>query len=108
MLRDQQHCSRDPRARRLDLKHFMYRPQEHLTKYSTILETILNDTEKENADAEYLAEAMQSIRNLHSVAQLRTFQSAMCRGNSGKLEWHNLVSAEIRDGLSKQEVKRQS
>lgn len=86
----------------------MYRPQEHLTKYSTILETILNDTEKENPDAEYLTEAMQSIRNLHSVAQLRTFQSAMCRGNSGKLEWHNLVSAEVRDGLSKQEVKRQS
>ncbi|KAG9103502.1 hypothetical protein FRC06_010384 [Ceratobasidium sp. 370] len=102
------HCSRDPRARRLDLKYFMHRPQEHLTKYLTILETILNDTEKENADAEYLAEAMQSIRNLHSVAQLRTFQSAMCRGNSGKLEWHNLVSAEVRDGMSKQEVKRQS
>ncbi|KAG8687195.1 hypothetical protein FRC09_013647, partial [Ceratobasidium sp. 395] len=103
-----EHCSRDPRARRLDLKYFMHRPQEHLTKYSTILETILGDTEKENADAEYLAEAMQSIRNLHSVAQLRTFQSAMCRGNSGKLEWHNLVSAEVRDGMSKQEVKRQS
>ncbi|KAG9075486.1 hypothetical protein FS749_012835, partial [Ceratobasidium sp. UAMH 11750] len=103
-----EHCSRDPRARRLDLKYFMHRPQEHLTKYLTILETILNDTEKENPDAEYLTEAMQSIRNLHSVAQLRTFQSAMCRGNSGKLEWHNLVSAEVRDGMSKQEVKRQS
>ncbi|QRV73994.1 Rho1 guanine nucleotide exchange factor 1 [Ceratobasidium sp. AG-Ba] len=103
-----EHCSRDPRARRLDLKYFMHRPQEHLTKYSTILETILNDTEKDNADAEYLSEAMQSIRNLHSVAQLRTFQSAMCRGNSAKLEWHNLVSAEFRDGMSKQEVKRQS
>ena len=86
----------------------MYCPQEHLTKYPTILETILNDTEKENADTEYLTEAMQSIRNLQSVAQLRTFQSAMCRGSSGKLEWHNLVSTEIRDGLSKQEVKRQS
>ncbi|KAG8763381.1 hypothetical protein FRC11_004256 [Ceratobasidium sp. 423] len=103
-----EHCSRDPRARRLDLKHFMHRPQEHLTKYTTILETILHDTEKENADAEYLSEAMASIQNLHSVAQLRTFQSAMCRGNSAKLEWHNLVSAEVRDGMSKQEVKRQS
>ncbi|KAF8677361.1 hypothetical protein RHS04_05906 [Rhizoctonia solani] len=103
-----EHCSRDPRARRLDLKHFMHRPQEHLTKYTTILETILHDTEKENADAEYLAEAMASIQNLHSVAQLRTFQSAMCRGNSAKLEWHNLVSAEVRDGMSKQEIKRQS
>lgn len=86
----------------------MHRPQEHLHKYTTILETILNDTEKENADAEYLAEAMASIQNLHAVAQLRTFQSAMCRGNSAKLEWHNLVSAEVRDGMSKQEVKRQS
>ncbi|CAE6417885.1 unnamed protein product [Rhizoctonia solani] len=103
-----EHCSRDPRARRLDLKHFMHRPQEHLTKYTTILETILHDTEKENADAEYLSAAMASIQNLHSVAQLRTFQSAMCRGNSAKLEWHNLVSAEVRDGMSKQEVKRQS
>lgn len=86
----------------------MHRPQEHLSKYLTILETILNDTDKGNADAEYLTAAMQSIRNLQSVAQLRTFQSAMCRGNSGKLEWHNLVSLEVMDGMSKQEVKRQS
>ncbi|CCO29888.1 Rho1 guanine nucleotide exchange factor 1 [Rhizoctonia solani AG-1 IB] len=88
-----------------DFRNFL---EEHLTKYTTILETILHDTEKENADAEYLSEAMASIQNLHSVAQLRTFQSAMCRGNSAKLEWHNLVSAEVRDGMSKQEVKRQS
>ncbi|KAF8757531.1 hypothetical protein RHS01_03367 [Rhizoctonia solani] len=74
----------------------------------TILETILHDTEKENADAEYLAEAMASIQNLSFGRTAATFQSAMCRGNSAKLEWHNLVSAEVRDGMSKQEIKRQS
>lgn len=55
-----------------------------------------------------MVEAEQAIRNLSTVAQLRTFQSAMGRGPTGKLEWHDLVPKDVRNGVSKQEAKRQS
>jgi len=53
-------------------------------------------------------EAIEAIKNLQTVAQLRTFQSAMGKGITGKWEWHDLVSPEILKSLGKEEAKRQS
>ncbi|KAI0367587.1 Dbl-like domain-containing protein [Pilatotrama ljubarskyi] len=101
-------CSRHPDAHRLDLKHFLTRPSEHLQKYPVLLEAICNETTEGNPDIDFLKEAISAIKKLQSVAQLWTWQSAMGKGPSGKLEWHNLVSDEVRASLSKQEVKRQN
>jgi hypothetical protein len=95
-------------ARRLDLKTFIARPTEHLQKYPLLLEAIFKETSEGNPDADFLVEAEQAIRNLSSVAQLRTFQSAMGRGPTGKLEWHDLVPKETRNNVPKQEAKRQA
>ncbi|KAJ7497980.1 CNH domain-containing protein [Mycena galericulata] len=93
---------------RLDLKHFLNRPSEHLQKYPVLLEAIYHETAVGNPDADYLLEAIGAIKNLQSVAQLRTFQTAMGKGTPGKWEWHDLVSTEIRQEMRKEEAKRQS
>ena len=102
-----QQCSRHPDAHRLDLKHFLSRPSEHLQKYPVLLEAICNETTEGNPDIDFLKEAINAIKKLQTVAQLWTWQSAMNRGPSGKLEWHNLASEEVVKSLDKQEVKRQ-
>ncbi|KAG5653612.1 hypothetical protein H0H81_011984 [Sphagnurus paluster] len=106
-------CSRQsPRqgdTLRLDLKHFLGRPNEHLQKYPGILEGVLSLTEEGNIeDKSALEQAIGAIKSLQSVAQLRTFQSAMGRGTPGKWEWHDLVSPQLRESLPKHEAKRQS
>ncbi|KAG2345927.1 Dbl homology domain-containing protein [Suillus weaverae] len=104
-------CSRQSKqqeARRLDLKHFLSRPSEHLQKYPIALEAIMKETTEGNPDAYYLAEAIEAIRNLQNVAQLRTFQTAMGKGPTGKWEWHDIVAKDVRESLSKAEAKRQS
>ncbi|OCH96297.1 Dbl domain-containing protein [Obba rivulosa] len=101
-------CARHPDAHRLDLKHFLNRPSEHLQKYPVLLEAICNETTEGNPDADFLREAIEAIKKLQTVAQLWTFQSSMGKGPAGKLEWHQLVSEEIRKGLPKKEAKRQS
>jgi hypothetical protein len=73
-----------------------------------LLEAILATTAEGNPDTDYLAHAIQAIKNLQTVAQLRTFQSAMGRGVPGKWEWHDLVPIELRQSLPKEEAKRQS
>ncbi|KAK0214966.1 CNH domain-containing protein [Armillaria fumosa] len=93
---------------RLDLKHFLNRPSEHLQKYPVFLEAIYHETAVGNPDADYLMEAIEAIKSLQTVAQLRTFQSAMGKGTPGKWEWHDLVSTEVRKSLPKEEAKRQS
>ncbi|KAJ7132313.1 Dbl-like domain-containing protein [Mycena epipterygia] len=107
-----EHCSRQSsragETMRLDLKHFLNRPAEHLQKYPVLLEAIFHETAEGNPDADYLMEAIAAIRNLQSFAQLRTFQTAMGKGTPGKWEWHDLVSPEIRKALPKEEQKRQS
>ncbi|KAF5373357.1 hypothetical protein D9615_007366 [Tricholomella constricta] len=101
--------SRQGESLRLDLKHFLSRPAEHLQKYPGVLEGVLKLTAEENVDdKEYLEQAIDAIKNLQSVAQLQTFQSAMGRGAPGKWEWHDLVSTEVRQALPKKEAKRQS
>ncbi|KAK0214906.1 CNH domain-containing protein [Armillaria fumosa] len=105
-------CARDivrpGESMRLDLKLFLNRPSEHLQKYPVLLEAIYNETAHGNPDGDFLLEAIEAIKNLQSVAQLRTFQSAMGRGVPGKWEWHDLVSNELRQSLTKDECKRQS
>ncbi|RXW24807.1 hypothetical protein EST38_g1012 [Candolleomyces aberdarensis] len=106
-------CSRDcAKVRedgpRLDLKHFLTRPSEHLQKYPSLLEAILHETAAESADASFLKEAITAIKSLQTIAQLRTFQSAMGTGPTGKWEWHDMVSVELRKSLPKKEAKRQS
>ncbi|GLB41616.1 putative CNH domain containing protein [Lyophyllum shimeji] len=100
--------SRQGDSLRLDLKHFLNRPAEHLQKYPSQLERILELTSKDNGDKDYLENAIEAIKNLQSVAQLRTFQSAMGKGAPGKWEWHDLVSTEVRQSLPKSEAKRQA
>lgn len=68
----------------------------------------MHETAVGNPDADFSKEAIDAIKNLQSVAQLRTFQSAMGKGAAGKWEWHDLVSEEVRKALPKEEAKRQS
>ncbi|KAJ7780269.1 CNH domain-containing protein [Mycena maculata] len=107
-----EHCSRQSTrpgdTMRLDLKHFLNRPAEHLQKYPVLLDAIFHETAEGNPDADYLLEAIGAIKNLQSVAQLRTFQNAMGKGAPGKWEWHDLVAAEVRTAMPKEEQKRQS
>ncbi|KAL5513096.1 TUS1 [Sanghuangporus vaninii] len=101
-------CSRAQESRRLDLKHFLQRPSEQLQKYPVVLEAIFNETEEGNPDADFLAEAIQAIKQLHSVAQLRTFQAAMGKGPTANIEYSALVPDEVKNSMSKQELKRQA
>lgn len=55
-----------------------------------------------------MKEAIEAIKKLQTVAQLWTFQTAMNKGPSGKLEWYNLVPEEVRKAMPKKEAKRQS
>ncbi|KAG6879934.1 hypothetical protein C0992_009290 [Termitomyces sp. T32_za158] len=100
--------SRNGDAPRLDLKHFLNRPTEHLQKLPGSLEAILKVTEPENLDYGALEAAIDAIKNLQAIAQLATFQSAMGRGAPGKWEWHDLVSAETIHKHPKGEIKRQA
>ncbi|TRM58720.1 CNH domain-containing protein [Schizophyllum amplum] len=99
---------RDADGPRLDLKHFLNRPVEHLQKYPVLLEAICRETADGNPDSEFLMESVKAIRKLQAVAQLRSFQLAMGRGVTGKWEWHDLVTTEYRKALTKDEAKRQA
>ena len=103
-----QQRARSPESRRLDLRHFITRPSEHLQKYPVLLEAIRAETAEDNPDSEYLLEASHAIRKLSTVAHLRTFQSSMGRGTAGKQEWHDLVSPDVRENIPKKEQKRQA
>jgi hypothetical protein len=92
----------------LDLKHFLNRPSEHLQKYPVLFEAIQRETADGNPDKDFLSEAIEAMKNLQGIAQLRTFQSAMGRGPTGKFEWHSLVPEDVRASISKEESKRQA
>lgn len=72
-----------------------------------LLEAICKETTEGNPDIEFLREAISAIKKLQTVAQLWTWQSAMGKGTTGKLEWHNLVAEDVRETQSKTEIKRQ-
>ncbi|KAG6841118.1 hypothetical protein C0991_001687 [Blastosporella zonata] len=108
-------CSRQQAARpgasgnmRLDLRHFLNRPAEHLQKYPVLLQAICQATARRSPDSEFLVEAIAVIKNLQGVAQLRTFQSAMGRGVTGRWSWQDLVAPDVWPRFSPDEVKRQS
>ena len=86
----------------------MNRPAEHLQKYPVLLDAAYRETEESNPDGDYISASIAAIQDLQSVAQLRTFQSAMGKGSTGKWEWHDLVSPETLMVLSPEEKKRQS
>lgn len=92
----------------MDLKHLLNRPVEHLQKYPVLLDAIFRETTVGNPDADYLVKSIEAIKNLQSTAQLRTFQSAMGKGPTGKWEWHDLVSVEVRAAMTKEDAKRQA
>ncbi|KAF4610695.1 hypothetical protein D9613_007108 [Agrocybe pediades] len=91
-----------------DLKDYLNRPAEHLQKYPVLLEAVYSETEHSNPDGDFLMESITAIRNLQNDAQLRTFQSAMGKGSTGKWQWHDLVSVETRSKFTKEECRRQS
>jgi hypothetical protein len=43
----------------------------------------MKETTEDNPGAYYLTEAVEVLRNLQNVAQLRTFQIAMGKGSTG-------------------------
>lgn len=81
-----------PQQQPLTLKALLNRPEEHLQRYPALLEAILNattmheetnaygETVEGNPDADFLKEAIEAIKGLQGVAQLRSFQGAMGRG----------------------------
>jgi len=89
------------------LRHFITRPADHLKNYPVLLDAALKETDPENPDVDFLGEAAGAIRSLFTVAQLRTFQNAMGRGPTGKLEWHEIVGPDIAKEIPKKEQKRQ-
>ena len=86
---------------------FLNRPSEHLQRYENVLEAIAKETAEGNPDGDFLVEAVQAFKNLQSSCVLQTFQHAMGRGPTGKFEWHDLVSEDVRAGIDKKEQKRQ-
>ena len=101
-----QQCARHPDAHRLDLKHFLNRPSDYPQKHPAMLEAICETTEG-ISDIEFLQEAIEAIKNLQTVAQSYTFQSAINKGPSRKLECYSLVAGEVLKAMPKKEAKRQ-
>ncbi|KAG8961323.1 hypothetical protein FRC03_005538 [Tulasnella sp. 419] len=101
-------AARHPDARRLDLKHFITRPADHLRNYPILLEAAAKETDPENPDLEFLKEAASAINALSTMSTVRTFQSSMGRGPFGKMEWHEFVGKEILNSVDKKEAKRQN
>jgi len=102
-------CVRHPdNVAKMDLKHWLNRPSEHLQKYPVVFEAIRKETAEGNPDIDFLKEAIEAMRNLQGAAQLKTFQMAMGKGPTSKFEWHNLVPEDVRNGVPKQEGKRQA
>ena len=92
----------------MDLKTYLNRPSEHLQKYPVLLEAVFHETVVGNPDADFLLQAIEAMKGLQTAAQLRTFQSAMGRGPTGKWDWVDLVGQDVRKQIGKEEAKRQS
>lgn len=92
----------------MDLKHWLNRPAERLREYPVVFGAIRTETAEGNPDIEFLKEAVEAMRNLQGIAQLKTFQTAMGKGPTGKFEWHHLVPEDARNGIKKEEAKRQA
>jgi RHO1 GDP-GTP exchange protein 1/2 len=67
----------------------------------------MDETVIEDADADALRDAIHAFKIIQSDAQLLAFQSTMGKGVDRRLEWHHLVSNEVKSSMSKQEATRQ-
>lgn len=102
-------CLRHPHnVNNVDLTHWLNRPSEHLHQYTTMFEALRTETAEESPDIDLLKEAVYAMKNLQSIAQLRTLQTGMGKGPTGMFEWHNLVTKDVRNRIGKQEAKRQA
>lgn len=93
--------------RRYDLKFLITRPSTQLQRYPATLEAILNATDSDHPDREFLVEALSSIQNLSAISQLKLFHASRGRGPAGKMQWYDLVPQQVRKDMSKGEQKRQ-
>ncbi|WVQ77044.1 hypothetical protein IAR50_006723 [Cryptococcus sp. DSM 104548] len=93
--------------RRRDLKHLLTRPSSQLQRYPALLEAILNVTNPEDADYDFLSQALQSIQSIMSLSQLKLFHASEGRGPAAKIMWYDLVGEEARERIPKKEQKRQ-
>ncbi|WVR06073.1 hypothetical protein IAU60_003101 [Kwoniella sp. DSM 27419] len=93
--------------RRRDIKYLITRPSTQLQRYPAVLEGILNATDADDPDRDFLFQALQSIQNISSLSQLKLFHASRGRGPAGKLQWFDLVPEEQRAGIEKKEQKRQ-
>ena len=70
-----------------------------------MLEAILNATEKDDPDRDFLVEALSSIQNLSAISKLKLFHASKGRGI--KMQWFEIVPEEERKLIDKKEQKRQ-
>lgn len=90
------------------LPELLQLPERHLREYPVLLERIMQQTEPSSPDIDSLVEAINLMRRLSTLAVLRTVQA---KGHSPKdtyVAWHDLVSQEEQQQMSKQEIKRQA
>lgn len=93
--------------RRRDIKYLITRPSTQLQRYPAVLEAILNATDEDDPDRDFLVEALSSIQNLSAISQLKLFHASKGRGPAGKMQWFDLVPEEQRNAIEKKEQKRQ-
>ena|SRR6266480_7678714 len=55
---------RDPKARKLDFRHYIQRPTGRLQRYTLFLEQIIKHTSNDNPDKDSLDNALQVIKEL--------------------------------------------
>jgi len=93
--------------RRRDVKYLITRPSTQLQRYPAVLEALLNSTDQDDPDRDFLVEALSSIQNLSAISHLKLFHASKERGPAGKMQWFDLVPEEQRDLMEKSEQKRQ-
>lgn len=79
-----------------------------MKNYAVLFEAIQKETAKEDPDVELIGKAIVAVKKLGVTAQLCTFQSAMGRGPTGKLEWFDLVPEDVKSKIPKKAAKRQA
>ena len=72
-----------------------------------MLEAILNATEPDDPDLDFLVEALSSIQNLSAISHLKLFHASKGRGPAGKMQWYDLIPEDQRKLIKKSEQKRQ-
>lgn len=93
--------------RRRDIKYLVARPADQLQRYPAVIEAILNATDADDPDRDFLQEALSSIQSLSAISQLKVFHGSRGRGAAGKKQWFDLVPEDQRQDIPKKEQKRQ-